>query len=61
MGKSSPSIDESWRVEGDLNTLIEADKIRGDKKRFAKVQALAKQKTMDVAAVATSDADGDKK
>lgn len=49
--------DERWRVEGDLNTLIEAEKIRADPKRLAKAQALAKEKMMAVAKVATDDAD----
>jgi hypothetical protein len=48
----APSSSDDWRVESDLNTLIEAKKIEGDKKRLAKVQALAKQKMLDVACVA---------
>lgn len=49
--------DERWRVESDLNTLIEAEKIKADSKRFAKAQALAKEKMMAVAKVASDDAD----
>lgn len=45
--------DEAWRVESDLNTLMEAEKIKCDPKRYAKCQALAKKKMMDVAKVAT--------
>ena len=45
---SSIKDDERWRVESDLNTLIEADP-----KRWAKVQALAKEKMMDVAKIAS--------
>lgn len=46
--------DESdWRVESDLSTLIECEKIEKDPKRMAKVRALAKKKMLDFAAVAT--------
>lgn len=44
--------ENDWRVEGDLNTLLEAKKIEADPKRMAKVRALAKQKMLDVASVA---------
>lgn len=56
MGKriAVPVAENDWRVESDLNTLIEAKKIEGDKKRLAKVQAMAKQKMLDVACVATA-------
>ena len=50
---SSIKDDERWRVESDLNTLIEAEKIEADPKRWAKVQALAKEKMMDVAKIAS--------
>jgi len=49
--------DERWRVESDLSTLMEAEKIKADPKRFAKAQALAKEKMMAVAKVASDDAD----
>jgi len=45
--------DERWRVESDLSTLMEAEKIKADAKRLAKVQALAKEKMMAVAKVAS--------
>ena len=48
-----------WRAEGDLSTLLEAKKIEADKRRMAKVRALAKQKMLDVACVA-ADADAHK-
>lgn len=44
--------DEEWRIEADLNTLMEAERIKADPKRYEKVQALAKKKMMDVAKVA---------
>lgn len=53
MAKSGCVPSDDWRVEGDLNTLIEAEKIEKDPKRMAKVKALAKQRMLEVAAVAT--------
>lgn len=51
----SISEDERWRVERDLETLMEAEKIKTDPKRLAKAQALAKQKMMETAKVASDD------
>lgn len=55
--KSVPGLaiieSERWKVERDLEYLMEADKIKEDPKRLAKVQALAKQKMMEAAKVAT--------
>lgn len=45
--------EDDWQVEADLRTLIECEKIEKDPKRLAKVQALAKQRMMDMAAVAS--------
>lgn len=58
MGKrkdlASPSTGETdWRVESDLNTLLEAERIEADPKRMAKVQALAKEKLLTLASVAS--------
>lgn len=47
------SSSDDWRVESDLNTLIECEKIEKDPKRMAKVQELAKKKMMDFASIAT--------
>lgn len=44
---------DDWQTESDLRILIEADCIRKDKKRLTKAQALAKEKMMEVAAVAS--------
>lgn len=57
MAKSLCVPSDDWRVESDLNTLIEAEKIENDPKRMAKVQALAKQRMLDMAAVATEGKD----
>lgn len=53
MAKSMAVPCDDWRVESDLNTMIECEKIEKDPKRLAKVQALAKQRMLEVAAVAT--------
>lgn len=53
---SIPS-DQHWRVESDLSTLMEAEKIKADSKRLAAAQALAKEKMMAAAKVAADDAD----
>jgi len=47
--------DEKWRVESDLRTMIEAEAIKNDVKRFAKVQALAKERMTEVAKVASKE------
>ncbi len=52
MAKSICTPSEDWRVESDLNTLIECEKIEKDPKRLAKAQALAKKRMLEVAAVA---------
>lgn len=51
------SEDNRWRVESDLSTLMEAEKIKADPKRLAAAQAMAKEKMMAAAKVAAKDAD----
>ena len=51
------SEDNRWRVESDLSTLMEAEKIKADPKRLAAAQAMAKEKMMAAAKVAAEDAD----
>ena len=48
---------QDWQGEEDLRTMVRAEEIKKDPKRFAKVTALAKKKMMDMAAVATDDKD----
>ncbi|MFY9184390.1 MAG: hypothetical protein WBJ45_08055 [Limnohabitans sp.] len=48
----SIKADEEWRVESDLRTMIEAEAIKQDAKRYAKVQAMAKKRMMETAKVA---------
>lgn len=50
------SGNDDWQVEGDLRTLIEAEKVEKDAKRMAKVRALAKARLLEVAVIA---ADGE--
>lgn len=59
MSKSSSlaAPDHDWQTESDLRTLTEAEEIRKDKKRLAKVKELAKKKLMDMATVAGKDED----
>lgn len=47
------TVDRNWQAESDLRTLLDACKIRKDKKRFAAAQAVAKQQLLEVAAVAS--------
>jgi hypothetical protein len=49
--------DQRWRYESDLSTLMEAEKIKADPKRFAMAQALAKEKMLAVAKVASEEAE----
>ena len=47
--------DEEWMCESDCRTLMEAEKIKADPKRYEKAKAYAKKKMMEAAAVATDD------
>ena len=47
--------DEEWQVEADLRCLLEAEKIEAVPKRMAKVRALAQEKMMEVAKVASEE------
>lgn len=49
---SMTTADSDWRVQSDLNTLIEAEAIEKDPKRLKACQELAKKKMLDMAAVA---------
>lgn len=57
MAKSVCVASDDWRVESDLNTMIEAEKIEKDPKRFAKVQELAKKRMLEAAAIAAESKD----
>lgn len=46
---------DDWQCESDLRTLAEAAAIKRDPKRLAKAQAMAKQKMMDMAQVASAE------
>jgi len=49
--------DERWKVEDDLRVLMAATQIKDDQKRYAKAQALAKEKMLEAAKVASVSAD----
>lgn len=61
MAKKSNSVlaavsrDQRWEIERDLETLSEAEKIKRDPKRLERAKALAKEKMMAMASVATED------
>jgi hypothetical protein len=46
-----PGMDKDWMAEGDLRTLIEAEKIKKDKPRYAAAMKKCKQMAADMAAV----------
>lgn len=48
---------EDWKVESDLRTLIEAEKIEKDPKRMKAAKELAKSRLLEVASVAGSSDD----
>lgn len=47
------SPDKEWQIESDLRTIMEAQKIEKDEKRFKAVKVLAKKRLMDLASVAS--------
>ena len=62
MAKNSAAIamrkdEETWRVEDDLRTLQRAEEIEKDPKRMAKVKAMAKEKLMELASIASEGKD----
>ena len=59
--KSNPiaitKSEDDWQAEDDLRTMIRCEEIEKDPKRIAKVQALAKQRMMEMASIATEGKD----
>jgi len=53
--KSLAQPSNDWRVESDLSTLMDAEKIKADQKRWTAARALAKQRILDAAKVASDD------
>lgn len=49
--------ESDWQAESDLRTLLECEAIEKDPKRMAKVQALAKQKLLTLASIASEGKD----
>jgi len=54
---SMTKAEDDWQVESDLRTMQESEAIEKDPKRLAKVQALAKKKLIDLAAIASESKD----
>lgn len=52
------SEDDAWKVESDLRTLMEAEVIEKDPERMKKVRKLAKEKMLEVAAIASGEDEG---
>jgi hypothetical protein len=42
------SVPQDWQAESDMRTLVEAQAIRGDKKRFAAATRMAKKKSEEM-------------
>lgn len=47
------SEDMDWKVEQDLRTVMECEKIEADPKRMKAVRELAKMKMLEIAAIAS--------
>ena len=54
---SQVKMEDDWQTESDLRTLMDAEKIQKDTKRFEKAKALAKQKLLEVASIASESSD----
>ncbi len=48
-----PVAETDWETQRDLDYLMEAEKIKADPKRMAKAKALAQQRMMDAASIAS--------
>jgi hypothetical protein len=57
MATSKPDTPEKWQIENDLRTLLEAETIRGDKKRFAAAKKLAAEKAEEMEGVFNTEPD----
>ena len=54
---SQVKMEDDWQTESDLRTLMDAEKIQKDTKRFEKAKALAKKKLLEVASIASESSD----
>lgn len=52
--KSNTAVfgEENWQAESDLRTLIEAEQIEKDPKRFKRAKELAKSRLLEMASIA---------
>lgn len=53
--KLGQAVEADWQTEDDLRTLMRAKEIEKDPKRLAAARALAKEKMMQAASVASDD------
>lgn len=51
------SVEKDWQAESDLRTMLECEIIEKDPKRIKAVRALAKQKMLDMAGIASEGKD----
>lgn len=54
------SEDKKWRAESDLRTLVEANEIKKDRKRFEAAQKLASEKSLEMGGIASASNNGGK-
>jgi hypothetical protein len=54
---SMTKAEDTWRVERDLETMLECERIEKDPKRIAAAQKLAKERVMTLAKVASEGTD----
>lgn len=57
-GNDTLPSEEDYRAQGDMRTLIDAERIKGDKPRLRKAMALAKKERKAIANVVGSDNKG---
>lgn len=58
-GKTKATTTEPWQVESDMRTLLEAEEIRSDRKRFKAAAALAKKKSEEMESVFETEREDD--
>jgi hypothetical protein len=55
VGISGAMTDKKWQAESDLRTLLDACAIRKDKARFKAAQAVAKDRVVEMTAIAAGE------
>ena len=54
---ASVRAEDDWQTESDLRTVLECEKIEKDPARMKKVRSLAKAKLLEVASIASGEAE----